>query len=108
MEIPEARSRNHPTNNEELTEATMAAYDALESFIASLTEADRTAITESVNMLRAELLAARSEEARVRLVHEFIRETHDAVGRREEGGEAARNLAAPYRSVLSSVSASRL
>lgn len=85
MEIPEARSRNHPTNNEELTEATMAAYDALESFIASLTEAGRTAIKESVNMLRSELVAARSEEARVRLVHEFIRETHDELGSERRG-----------------------
>jgi hypothetical protein len=85
MEIPEARRRNQPTNNEELTEATMAAYDALESFIASLTEARRTAIKESVNMLRSELVAARSEEARVRLVHEFIRETHDELGSERRG-----------------------
>jgi hypothetical protein len=63
----------------------MAAYDSLESFIASLTSANRTLIKDSVKTLRAELLAARSEEARVRLVHEFIREAHDSPGGQKKG-----------------------
>jgi hypothetical protein len=63
----------------------MAAYDALESFIASLTEASRTATKESVKMLRSEMVAARSEEARVRIVQEFIRETHDELGGERRG-----------------------
>lgn len=59
----------------------MAAYDALEGFLRSLNEAERAGLAGEVKMLRAELLAARSEDARVRLVHEFMRvsrESHSA------------------------------
>jgi hypothetical protein len=52
----------------------MAAYDALEGFVGSLSEAEKVALRAELKALRAELLAARSEDARVRLVHEFIRE----------------------------------
>ena len=55
----------------------MAAYDALEGFIASLSEAERAALRDELRVLRAELLAARSEDARVRLVHEFMREAKE-------------------------------
>jgi hypothetical protein len=85
LEIQKARGRNHPPYNEELTEADMAAYESLESFIASLTEENRTIIRDPVKTLRSELLAARSEEARVRLVHEFIREAHDLSGGQKKG-----------------------
>ncbi len=51
----------------------MAAYDALEGFIGSLSDAERSSLREELRVLRAELLAARSEDARVRMVHEFMR-----------------------------------
>ena len=63
----------------------MAAYDSLESFVTSLTNANRVAVMEPLKSLKAELLAARSEEARVRLVHEFIREAHDHFGGQKKG-----------------------
>lgn len=55
----------------------MAAYDALEGFIGSLSEAERGALRDELRVLRAELLAARSEDARVRLVHEFMRDAKE-------------------------------
>lgn len=62
----------------------MAAYDALEGFIGSLSEGERSALRDELKRLRAELLAARSEDARVRLVHEFIRESKEShVGARK-------------------------
>ncbi len=51
----------------------MAAYDALEGFVGSLSDTERASLREELRLLRGELLAARSEDARVRLVHEFIR-----------------------------------
>lgn len=63
----------------------MAAYDTLESFITSLTDMNRTSVSEPLKILKAELLAARSEEARVRLVHEFIRDVHDHFGGQKKG-----------------------
>jgi hypothetical protein len=56
----------------------MAAYDALEGFVGSLSDGERKALREELKTLRAELLAARSEDARVRLVHEFIREASES------------------------------
>ena len=57
----------------------MAALDALEGFVGSLSEAERSGLREPLKTLRAELLAARSEDARVRLVHEFIAEEREIV-----------------------------
>ena len=62
----------------------MAAYDALDGFVSSLSEIERGTMKNELKTLRAELLAARSEDARVRLVQEFIqtiRDPHVAIRR---------------------------
>jgi|GEM_PF-1525355 len=55
----------------------MAAFDTYTSFCASLGAKDKRDLNEFLNQERAELLAARSEEARVRIVTEMIKEVHD-------------------------------
>jgi hypothetical protein len=55
----------------------MAAWDAFEQFIAALSAAERDALKELIEFQRADLLAARSEEARLRSVEEFINEAHE-------------------------------
>jgi len=45
-----------------------------ESFIAALPERDREILRELIGARRGDMLAARSEEARVRVADEFIRE----------------------------------
>ena len=54
----------------------MAAQDTFESFNASLPQEDRGHLKEFLNAQRQELLAARSEDARVRIVHEHIKQVH--------------------------------
>jgi hypothetical protein len=55
----------------------MAAFDTYTSFCASLSAQDKRDLNEFLIQERAQLLAARSEEARVRLVTEMIKEVHD-------------------------------
>lgn len=55
----------------------MAAQDTFDSFNASLTSADREQVKVLTQAKREELFAARSEDARIRLVHEYIKEVHD-------------------------------
>jgi hypothetical protein len=55
----------------------MAAQDTFDSFNASQWVADREPFRDFVRAKREELLASRSEDARVRLVHEYIKEVHD-------------------------------
>lgn len=50
----------------------MAAMDLYRSFTASLPEAHRRALQDHLRRQREELLAARSEDERTRLVHEYI------------------------------------
>ena len=52
----------------------MAAREMFESFIAALPERDREILRELIGVRRGDMLAARSEEARVRVADEFIRE----------------------------------
>lgn len=54
----------------------MAAQDTFDSFNASLSNAERVQLRDFIKVNREELLASRSEDARVRLVHEYIREVH--------------------------------
>lgn len=63
----------------------MAAFDALEGFVNSLSEPERTHVKEDVRLLRTQLLAARSEDARVRLVQEFIDAARDPRGTPRRG-----------------------
>ena len=55
----------------------MAAHDKFESFIASLSSHDRSQLHDFILDKREEILAARSEDARVRLVSEYIKEIHE-------------------------------
>ena len=52
----------------------MAAREMFESFIGALPERDREMLRELIGVRRGDMLAARSEEARVRAADEFIRE----------------------------------
>jgi hypothetical protein len=52
----------------------MAAREMFESFIAAVPERDREIVRELIGARRGDMLAARSEEARVRVADEFIRE----------------------------------
>jgi len=55
----------------------MAAFDTYTSFCHSLSVQEKRDLNEFLNQERAQLLAARSEEARVRIVNEMIKEVHD-------------------------------
>jgi hypothetical protein len=50
-----------------------------ESFIAALPERDRDVLRDLIGVRRSDMLAARSEEARVRVADEFIREARTTV-----------------------------
>ncbi len=52
----------------------MAALDAFDRFLSSLAPEDRVQLDGYLKELREELFAARSEDARLRLVHEFMTE----------------------------------
>ncbi len=55
----------------------MSARDMFETFIESLTEDDRRSLKEVILRQQEDLLAARSEDARVRLVDACVQEIHD-------------------------------
>jgi hypothetical protein len=57
----------------------MAARDMFESFIGALPERDREMLRELIGVRREDMLAARSEEARVRAAEEFIREARTSL-----------------------------
>jgi len=54
----------------------MAAEDLFNAFTAALPERDRDALRDVIRERREDMLAARSEEARVRLAEHFVREAH--------------------------------
>ena len=55
----------------------MAAADMFEKFNSSLTTKEAETVRELVKTRRAEPLAARSEDARIRLVRGYIEEVSD-------------------------------
>jgi translation initiation factor 2B subunit (eIF-2B alpha/beta/delta family) len=55
----------------------MAAVDLFESLIDRMTEKERDKLSEAIRTRRNDLLAARSEDARLRIVTEFIEESHE-------------------------------
>lgn len=57
----------------------MAAMDTFRSFLASLTPRERDSLQDLVHDQESDLLAARSEDARVRLVNDFIRVAHESL-----------------------------
>ncbi|MGB5874023.1 MAG: hypothetical protein WBG01_10475 [Bacteroidota bacterium] len=64
----------------------MAALDLFEEFTGKLTEQHRSSLAGVISERHADLLAARSEEARVRIVHDFIDEVRERRKRREKPG----------------------
>jgi len=55
----------------------MAAHDSFDQFNASLSRLDREFLRDLIKIRRAELLAARSEDARLRLIQSYIGEVHE-------------------------------
>jgi hypothetical protein len=55
----------------------MAAQETFESFNASLGLREKSLLTDFIRRKRDELLASRSEDARVRLVHEYIKDVRE-------------------------------
>lgn len=55
----------------------MAATDLFEEFTTTLAEQDHNALKTLISARYADLLAARSEEARVRIVQDLIEEVHE-------------------------------
>jgi hypothetical protein len=58
----------------------MAAVDLFETVLADLSDRERTMLADSIGVWRADLLAARSEDARVRLVSDIIPEIRTRTG----------------------------
>ena len=54
----------------------MAGVDTFDSFVASLSRDEKQKLKSLISDWRAEMFAARSEDARVRLAHEFTEEVH--------------------------------
>jgi hypothetical protein len=55
----------------------MAAFDTFSTFARTLGIRERTALQDVESTVWADLLAARSEEARMRIVESFIREARE-------------------------------
>jgi len=55
----------------------MAARDSFDQFNASLSRQDREFLRDLIKIRRAELLAARSEDARLRLIQSYVGEVHE-------------------------------
>jgi hypothetical protein len=55
----------------------MAAMDSYHLFVSQLTPREREALQGLLRIQQRDLLAARSEEARVRLVNEFMKDARE-------------------------------
>ena len=55
----------------------MAALDTFENYVRSLRPMEHESLKDSIRETRKDLFAARSEDARLRLVDDFIGETHE-------------------------------
>jgi len=55
----------------------MAAVNEFQNVVDRLSARERETLSDYVRQVRDDLLAARSEEARVRIAEEFIVEAHD-------------------------------
>jgi hypothetical protein len=56
----------------------MAAHDTFEKFLESLSSEEKENLKELIRRQREGMFAARSEDARVRLVHEFLHQVHES------------------------------
>jgi len=64
----------------------MAAQDMFDAFTSALPERDREALRDAIRARRDDMFAARSEEARVRLADQFMREARALL---KKGGKQA-------------------
>ncbi len=55
----------------------MSAHEKFESFNADLSAKDKSQVQDFIVGKREEILAARSEDAKVRLVQDYIKEMHE-------------------------------
>ncbi|MBI5472806.1 MAG: hypothetical protein HY961_10725 [Ignavibacteriae bacterium] len=55
----------------------MAAEDTLRHFLQTVSMQEQAKVQELVRNVKADFFAARSEDARVRLVHDFMEAIHD-------------------------------
>lgn len=55
----------------------MAAEDTLKHFLSTMSKEDQAKVKELIANHTAEMFAARSEDARVRLVHDFMQDVRD-------------------------------
>ena len=55
----------------------MAAEDTLKHFLSTISTADQAKVKDMIAIYTADMYAARSEDARVRLVHDFIQDMND-------------------------------
>jgi hypothetical protein len=62
----------------------MAALDLFEEFTGKLTEQHGSSLAAVISGKHADLLAARSEEARLRIVQDFIDEVRESRKKREK------------------------
>lgn len=55
----------------------MAAVDTFERFLSALSAHDREQLKGFIKDQQSEMFAARSEDARTRIAHDFVMEVHD-------------------------------
>jgi len=60
----------------------MAALDLFRTVTGELTGAERTAYADLIHQAQLDLLAARSEEARLRIIHNLVADLHASRGQR--------------------------
>jgi hypothetical protein len=58
----------------------MSAMDAFQEFLSSLTDEDRARLEPYIRTHRADLFAARSEDARMRIASTMMQEAREALG----------------------------
>jgi hypothetical protein len=64
----------------------MAAVDQFEAVIGGIAKPDRAVLAGFFKASREDLLAARSEDARARIVDEFVRRVHEMLLRQSKKG----------------------
>ena len=64
----------------------MAAFDTFHAFNNSLSEEQRNVLRDLIRSQTEELLAARSEDARTRIVGRYLQEVHDRLDEKKVAG----------------------
>lgn len=64
----------------------MAATDTFDATVAALTESERAAIADFLKLARQQMQAARSEDARLRILENFHTEVHARLQTAKQAG----------------------